>query len=81
MLLLTKEELKSHQDTRNCYICGGTILRKLSKGINYQKVNNHCHYTGTYRGAAHSICNLKFTVSNEIPVVFLTVQVMIIILL
>ena len=81
MLLLTKEELKSHQYTRNCYICGGTILRKLSKGINYQKVNNHCHYTGTYRGAAHSICNLKFTVSNEIPVVFLTVQVMIIILL
>ena len=79
MLLLTKEELKSYQDARNCYICGGTILRKLSKGINYQKVNNHRHYTGTYRGTAHSTCNLKLTVSNEIAVVFLTVQVVIII--
>ena len=25
---------------------------------------------GKYRGAAHSTCNLKFSVSSEIPVVF-----------
>ena len=36
----------------------------------YQKVKDCCHYTGKWRGAAHSICNLKFYVSNEIPVVF-----------
>ena len=32
------------------------------------KVKDHCHYTGKYRGTAHNICNLKFNVPNEIPV-------------
>ena len=30
---------------------------------------DHCHYACKYRGAAHSICNLRFNVPNEIPVV------------
>ena len=33
-------------------------------------IRDHCHYTGKYRDAAHSIRNLKFNVPNEIPVVF-----------
>ena len=70
MLPLAKEKLKSHQDTKVCYICGKRILKKLSKTINYRKVRDHCHYTGKYKGAAHSICNLKFNVPYEIPVVF-----------
>ena len=57
MLPLTKEELKSHKDARNCYICGGRILKKLSKSINYWKVTHNYYYTGKYRGAEHSICN------------------------
>ena len=35
-----------------------------------QKVKNHCHYTGKYRGAAHNICNLRYKVPKEIAVVF-----------
>ena len=53
-----------------CYICGKKVLKKLPKSINYQKVRDHCHYPGKYTGAAHSICNFKFDVPNEIPVVF-----------
>ena len=45
-------------------------LKIFSKSINYQKVRHHCHYTVKYRGAAHSICNVKFNVPNETPVVF-----------
>ena len=45
-------------------------LEKLSKSINYWKVRDHCHHKCKYRGAARSICNLKFNVSNGIPVVF-----------
>ena len=34
------------------------------------KVRDHCHFTGNYRSAAHSICNLKYKVPKDIPVVF-----------
>ena len=36
----------------------------------YHKVRGLCHYTGKYRGAAHDICNLRYKISKEIPVVF-----------
>ena len=35
MLPLTKEESKSHQDARVCYICGKRILKKFAKDKNY----------------------------------------------
>ena len=35
-----------------------------------QKVRGHCHYTGKYRVAAHNICNLRYKIPKEIPVVF-----------
>ena len=44
--------------------------QNLSKSIKYRKVRDHCYYTGKYRGAAHSICNIKFNVPNEIPVAY-----------
>ena len=34
----------------------------------YHKVRDHCHYTEKFRGAAHSICNLKYKVPKEIPI-------------
>ena len=34
----------------------------------YKKVRDHCHFTGKFRGAAHSICNLHYKVPREIPV-------------
>ena len=36
----------------------------------YQKIKDYCHYTGKFRGAAHSICNSRYKVSQKIPVVF-----------
>ena len=35
-----------------------------------RKVRDHCHYTGKYRGAAHSICNLRYKITKKIPVAF-----------
>ena len=70
VLPLTKEELKSHQDVKVCYICGKRILKKFANDENYQKVRDHCHYTDKYKNAAHSICNLKFNIPSEVSVVF-----------
>ena len=36
----------------------------------YHKVRDHCYYTGKFRGAARSICNLRYKTPKEILVVF-----------
>ena len=56
---LTKKELKSYQDAKVCCICGKRFLKKFANDKNYQKLGDHCHYTGKYRGGAHSVCNLN----------------------
>ena len=64
---LTKEEKMNYNGQKVCYICKkefDTIDKKR------HKVRDHCHYTGKYRGAAHNICNLRYKVTKEIPVVF-----------
>ena len=35
-----------------------------------QKVRDHCHYTGLYRGPMHSLCNLRYKIPSYILVVF-----------
>ena len=40
------------------------------KGKKYRKVRDHCHYTGKCRGAAHTICNLKYSVPKKVPIAF-----------
>ena len=46
-----------------------TFVKKILK-IKIWKVRDHCHYTGTYKGAVHSICNLKYSVPKIIPIAF-----------
>ena len=43
---------------------------KYTNDKKYCKVGGHCHYSGKYRGVAHSICNLKYNIPKEILVVF-----------
>ena len=70
---LTKKEKLNYNDQKVCYICkkefDTTKSSSLKRKKNY-KVRDHCHYTGKYRGAAHNICNLRYKVPKEIPVVF-----------
>ena len=67
MIPLTTEEKSYHNKQKICYICKKEFNNNDKK--NY-KVRDHCHYTGKYRGAAHKICNLRYKVPKEIPVVF-----------
>ena len=73
MIPLTDKENESYEKQKVCHIC----KKEFSTDKNdkntfklYHKVRHHCHYTGHFRGAADSICNLKYKIPKEILVVF-----------
>ena len=55
---LTKELQESYENAKICYICKKKFKGKYTEDMKYHQVSGHCYYTGAYRGAAHSICNL-----------------------
>ena len=63
---MTKEDEIEYIMATHCHICEG----ELGDDKNYRKVRDHCHITGKYRGAAHSICNLKYKIPKFFPVIF-----------
>ena len=67
MILLTKKEEENYNNQKVCYICKKEFDKSDKK---HYKVRDHCHYTGKYRGAAHNICNLRYKIPKEIPIVF-----------
>ena len=67
MIPLTIKEEIYHNKQKICYICKKEFNKDDKK---HYKVRNHCHYTGKYRGAAHNICNLRYKIPKEIPIVF-----------
>ena len=58
MIPLSIRQWKKYKKSTICHIC-----YKPFTPTN-RKVRDHCHYTGLYRGPAHSSC--KFEVSNTI---------------
>ena len=69
MIRLTPEENAKHAEAMHCYCCN-----QLFNSNDRQKVRDHCHITGKYRGAACKYCNFKHLdiVANHhtIPIVF-----------
>ena len=72
MIPLTDEENRKYERSIECHICSQKFIhdKENEKYRKYCKVRDYCHYTGKYRGSAHSICNLKYKVPKEIPAVF-----------
>ena len=62
MVPLTKPQWKDYRKATKCHIC--------FKELGENKVRDHCHYSGLYRGAAHTMCNLRYKIPKYIPVVF-----------
>ena len=71
MTTLTNEENNICNEQEICHICKERFCTdKYDKDhINRKKVKDHCHYTGKFSRAAHSICNLKYKVPNEIQAI------------
>ena len=71
MIPLTKEEKKSDKNQEKCHICEEKFcVDKDDKNYtNRKKVKDHCHFTGEFRGAAHSKCNLNYKVPKDILII------------
>ena len=61
---MTIEDENNYQNSEDCWICNEKITEDKDK------VRDHCHITGKYRGPAHSKCNLKLQIPRKIPIIF-----------
>ena len=62
-MIITAKEEEEFKQASDCWIC--------RKKLNLEdRVRDHCHFTGRYRGAAHNQCNLKYSKPNNISVFF-----------
>ena len=83
MLPLTADEQTKYDASTDCSLCNFPLdiaptqherFRWLPDKArdnvdNWKKVRDHCHFTGKFRGAAHSWCNLQTKSKFKIPVI------------
>ncbi|XP_033729517.1 uncharacterized protein LOC117318664 [Pecten maximus] len=65
-MIMTGCDWQSFKSATICHIGG--------KGMGDDRVRDHCHVTGAFRGAAHNECNIKYKYTGRIPVVFHNVR-------
>ena len=66
MIELTECEKYKYDNAKYCHIC----KKVFGEAKKHRKVRDHDHYTGKFRGAAHSICNLRYSTQKDVPVFF-----------
>ena len=67
-LIMSAEEKEKFQLTNSCWICDKLF------GVGDDKVRDHCHIAGKYRGASHWSCNVNLKSSKKISVIFHNLQ-------
>ena len=61
-MIMTMHDKLVYDNSTLCHICNEELGR--------DKVSDHCHLSGKFRGAAHEVCNLKYKAPKFFPVVF-----------
>ena len=61
-LIMTNEDEEIYNNSHICWIC--------KQELNADKIRDHCHVTGKFRGAAHNQCNLKLRILRKLPIIF-----------
>ena len=72
MIPLTNNEKEYYEKRKYCHICHKKFCYNENDEKEYKlyhKVKDHCHYTGKFRDKALNICNLRYKIQREIPVV------------
>ena len=59
---MTRHDKLVYDNSTNCHIC--------NEELGEDRVRDHCHLSGKFRGAAHEVCKLKYNVPTFFPVVF-----------
>ena len=62
-LVMSAGQNEDYEKSNICWICGGLIE------IDDNKVRDHCHITGKYRGSCHWSCNINLKVSKKLVVI------------
>ena len=68
-LIMSEEEEHLFQQCNSCW-----SSKKLIDN-DEEKVRNHCHVTGKFRGADHWDCNINFQLIKKVPVIFHNLRV------
>ena len=63
-LIMSEKEEEQFQSSNTCWICEKLI------DDDDEKVRDHCHITGKFRGAAHWSCNINLQLTKKVPVIF-----------
>ena len=61
---MSEKEEERFQSSNICWIC-----KKLIDSDN-EKVRDHCHITGKFRGAAHWSCIINLQLTEKVPLIF-----------
>ena len=60
-----KKKFNNHMKMQKSVIYKKNLKINMGK---IKKIRDHCHYTGEYGDATHSIYNLKYNVPQKIPI-------------
>jgi len=63
-LKMTADDHRIFDRSTHCHICHGELEDPMTK------VRDHCHLCGKFRGAAHSLCNLKLSQTRTVSCFF-----------
>ena len=63
---MTNEDEEIYNNSQICWIC--------KEELNTDKVRDHCHVTGKFRGVAHNKCDLKLRIPRKLPIIFHNLQ-------
>ena len=67
----TKKDIIMTDDNEDEYR-NNNVCRYCEKNIDCDKVRDHCHLTGKYRGPAHSKCNINVTQDRSTFIPFIS---------